>query len=69
MKIDSKEFKDNKISFTAENWTDLYQLTNLVEKDDFVYSITSRRIRKGDRTGREGDKGERCACLYYSWKS
>lgn len=59
MKFDRKKIKDNKISFTPENWTDLYQLSNLVEKDDLVYALTSRRVRKGDKTGREGDKGER----------
>jgi len=59
MKIDKKEAKDNKLSFTPENWTDLYLLSNLVETEDHVYSLTSRRVRKSDKVGREGDKGER----------
>ena len=59
MKINKSEIKENKITFTPENWTDLYNLSNLVEKNDFVYSITSRRVRKSNKIGREGDKGER----------
>jgi protein pelota len=43
----------------AENLTDLYILSNLIEKGDIASAKTTRRIRRSGTEGREGDKGER----------
>ena len=43
----------------AENLTDLYYLTQIIETNDFVFSQTTRRVRMSGKDGREGDKGER----------
>lgn len=60
MRINKKEIKENKISFTPENLTDLFILSNLIEPNDKAFAHTKRRVRINDKDGRrEGDKGER----------
>lgn len=59
MRVEKKDPKHQTYTYRPENLTDLYILSQLVEKGDVASALTSRRVRSSGREGREGDKGER----------
>ena len=59
MKVDKSDLKHNKLVITPENLTDLYLISQLIDKNDKVFGSTTRRVRTPGKDSREGDKGER----------
>ena len=71
MKILHKDPRGSEIRLLVDNLDDLWHLTNILEKNDLIYSTTFRREEKKDdklRTDRAEKKKVRVGLRVESWK-
>ncbi|MBR9676232.1 mRNA surveillance protein pelota [Candidatus Woesearchaeota archaeon] len=53
MRVDKQDYKKGFVSLKIENLDDLWYLSNIIEKNDLVSSITFRKIKIGDTEDRK----------------